>query len=65
MHAMKLRVQALRAALAEPFHWSEGSHDNVGVSLRERRATTQVMLGVSPRARWDATLVLVTDRQTD
>ena len=28
-------------------------------SLQERRATTQVMLGVSLRARWDATLVNV------
>ena len=36
-----------------------GHHNNVGVSLRERRATTQVMLGVSLRARWDATLVYI------
>ena len=60
MHAMKLRVQALRPALArgaEPCYWSEGRHNHVGVSLRERRATIQVMLGVSLRARWDATLV--------
>ena len=35
-----------------------GGHlNNVGVSLRERPATTQVMLEVSLRARWDATLV--------
>ena len=59
MHAMTLRVQALRAALAEPCHWSEGCHNNVGASLRERRATTQVRLGVSLRARWDATVVLL------
>ena len=67
MHAMKLRVQALqatrrrsRAAHAERWHWSEGSHrpTNVG-SLWERRATTQLMLGVSLRARWDATVVIV------
>ena len=38
---------------AEPCHWSERR----GVSLRERRATMQVMPGVSLRARWDATLV--------
>ena len=61
MHAMKLHVQALRrrsrAARAEPCHWAEGRHNNVGVSLRERRAKRQVMLGVSLRARWDATLV--------
>ena len=48
---IKLRVQALRPALASgargPCHWSEGRHNNVGVSLRERRATRQVML---PRA---------------
>ena len=65
MHAMKLRVQALqatrrrsRAAHAERWHWSEGSHTNVG-SLWEGRTTTQVMLGVSLRARWDATVVIV------
>ena len=33
---MQLRVQALRrrsrAARAEPCHWSEGRHNNVGVS---------------------------------
>ena len=40
----------------EPCHWSEGRHNNVGVSLRERRATMQEMLWVSLRARWDATL---------
>ena len=28
-------------------------------SLQERRATTQVMLGLSLRARWDATLVYI------
>ena len=38
----------------EHCHWSEGY---VGVSLQDRRATMQVMLGVSLRARWDATLV--------
>ena len=37
MHEMKLRVQVLqeasrrsRAAHAEPCHWSEGRHNNVG-----------------------------------
>ena len=40
---------------AEPCHWSERR----GVSLRERRATMQVMRGVSLRARWDATLVVL------
>ena len=39
---------------AEPCHWSERR----GVSLRESRATLQVMPGVSLRARWDATLVI-------
>ena len=39
---------------AEPCHWSERR----GVSLRESRATMQVMPGVSLRARWDATLVI-------
>ena len=60
---MKLRGQALQPALAsgahEPYHWSEGRHNNVGMYLRERLATTQVMLGVSLRARWDATLVVI------
>ena len=39
----------------EPCHWSE----QLGVSLREMRATMQVMPGVSLRARWDATLVII------
>ena len=43
-----------RVARVELCHWSEGY---VGVSLQERRATMQVMLGMSLRARWDATLV--------
>ena len=46
-----------RVARVEPCHWSEGY---VGVSLQERLATMQVMLGVSLRARWDATLVDIT-----
>ena len=33
-------------------------HNYVGVSLQEMWATMQVMLGVSLRARWDATLVI-------
>ena len=45
-----------RVARMEPCHLSEGY---VGVSLQERRATMQVMLGVSLRARWDATLVII------
>ena len=40
----------------EPCHWSQG-YD--GVSLQERTATMQVMLGMSLRARWDATLVSI------
>ena len=63
MHEMKLRVQVLRprsrAVRVEPCHWSEGRHNYVGVSLQERRATMQVMLGVSLQARWDATLVCI------
>ena len=34
-----------------------------GVLLQERRATMQVMLGMSQRARWDATLVYIMQRQ--
>ena len=45
----------------EPCHWSEGRHNYVGVSLQERLATMQVMLGVSLRARWDAILVTLND----
>ena len=45
----------------EPCHCSEGRHNTVGVSQREWQATMQVMLGVSLRARWDATLVLFND----
>ena len=40
------------AGHVEPCHWSEGY---VGVSLQERRDPMQV--GMSLRARWDATLV--------
>ena len=36
----------------------------VGVSLQENGATMQVMLGVSLRARWDATLVLIILKRT-
>ena len=64
MREMKLRLQVLqatrrlsRAACVQPCHWSEGRHNNMRVTAG-KRATTQVMLGVSLRARWDATLVL-------
>ena len=59
MREIKLHMQVLhaarrlsRAAHAERCHWSEGCSNNVGGSLQERHATTQVMLGVSLRARW-------------
>ena len=65
MHAMKLRVQALPAELVGDARIAlplvGGRHNNVGVSLREMRATMQVMLEVSLRARWDATLVKITN----
>ena len=36
VHEMKLRMQALRTVIArglvEPCHWSEGRHNNVGVT---------------------------------
>ena len=61
MHEMKLRVQALRPGIASGARGAlslvVGRHNNGGVSLRDRRATMPVMLGVSLRARWDATLV--------
>ena len=65
MRELKLRMQVMqaarrlsRAAHAEPCHWSEGCN-KCGGSQHEMRATTQVMLGVSLGARWDATLVRV------
>ena len=65
MREIKLRVKILwpasgrsPAASVEPCHWSEGY---VGVSLQERRDPMQVMLGMSRRARWDATLVISID----
>ena len=45
-----LRALLMRAERAEPCDWSERRHNNVGVSQRERRGTTQVMLAVSLRA---------------
>ena len=60
MREIKLRVKVVRpasgrsrAARVEPCHWSEGY---VGVSLQKIRTTMQVVLGMSLRARWDATL---------
>ena len=53
MHEMKLRLQALQPAIARGTRGAlplvGGGHNNVGVSLRERRATMQVMLGVHCR----------------
>ena len=46
----------------EPCHWSEGY---VGESLQERQATMQVMLGMSLRAIWDATLVHIIIMRAD
>ena len=54
-----------RAARVEFCHWSEGRHNNVWVSLRESRATMQVILVMSLRERWDATLVLLTKLTPD
>ena len=69
MHEMKLRLQVLRpasrrsrAARVELCHWPEWRHNCVGVSLQEIRATMQVMIGVSPQARWDETLVYCNGR---
>ena len=68
MREIKLRVKILQpaserspAARVESCHWSEGY---VGVSLQERLAKMQVMLGISLRARWDATLVPVGSQRT-
>ena len=51
-----------RVSRVEPCHWSEGRHNYVGVSLQEMLATMQVMLGMSLRARWDATLVCIMEK---
>ena len=53
-----------RATHAGRCHWSEGRHNNGGGLLQERRATMQVMLGVSLRTRWDATLVTIMNERT-
>ena len=53
---LQAAMRLSRAAHAERCHWPEGVIIIWG-SLQERRATTQVMLGLSLRARWDATLV--------
>ena len=65
MREIKLRMHILqaarllsRAAHAKPCHCSAVVLIMWG-TLQERRATTQVMLGVSLRARWDATLVII------
>ena len=65
MREIKLRIQVLQAARrlsqaahAERCHWSKGCNNNVvGHCRKGEPHTMQVMLGVSLRARWDATLV--------
>ena len=52
MHERKLRVQALRPALAS------GARGALPL-VRGASITMQVMLEVSLRARWDATLVVI------
>ena len=58
MHALKLRVQALRAARrrsraahAEPCHWSERRPNNVGVIAGKAIHNASNDMGVSLRAR--------------
>ena len=67
MREIKLRVQVLRplasgARGALPLV-EGGAITMLGCHCRKGRATMQVtvMLGMSPRARWDATLVLVSN----
>ena len=65
MRDIKLRMQVLQAAR----RLSRAAHASLAIgrrgviimwgSLQEMRATAQVMLGVSLRARWDATLVIL------
>ena len=54
MHAMKLLVQALWAARlrslaahAEPCHWSEGRHNNVGVTVGKASHNSSNARGVT------------------
>ena len=57
MHLTHASRAGLTSVACGVYRLVSGRHNNVGVSLREIRGTTQVMLGVSLRARWDATLV--------
>ena len=54
MHALKLRVQALRAARcrsraaqAQPCHLSEGRHNNVGVTAGKTIHNASIDMGVT------------------
>ena len=65
MREIKLHMQVLqRRGFSGERHTRSVAISRRGViimwgSLQESRATTQVMLGVSLRARWDATLVII------
>ena len=58
MHAMNMQLKVVVGA-DWTLHHGVTTQVMLGVSLRARRDTTQVMLGVSLRARWDTTLVII------
>ena len=64
MREIKLRVQVLRPTIASG---ARGDLPLVGGvcwgHCRKRRSTMQVMLGMSLRARWDATLVVYKEEE--
>ena len=58
MHAMNIWLtDAAMVVVGADWTLHPWRHNNVGVSVRAKRDTTQVMLGVSVRASWDTTLV--------
>ena len=60
MQVLQVVRRLSRAAHAEPCHLSEGCNNNVGGHCRKCEPQRKlVMLGVSLRARWDATLVMI------
>ena len=58
MHAMNMQLTVVVGRIGLCTH-GVTTQVMLGVSLRARRDTTQVMLGVSLRARWDTTLVYI------
>ena len=67
VHAHKLCSAHDLCPRAGPCDWSAGAQGvttMLVVLLRARRHTTQVMLGLSLRVRWDTTLVIIIEHIT-